>query len=585
MICLYFTVRSQDDRVDEGGDPKQTYLEDALRARAARLLIEVAGDTAAMLEEWERSAAEFGVAAYQDAEKRLAKGTIWDEAAIALQGAKYLPMSLPLAALLIGAGRARDLPALRACVLRLGTGLQLTNDIFGADRDLEAKLGSPFLASLKLAPGDAPTALLPAARRALRKNELGKIFEIATAALREGLEPLAHLSSRRLAIHVEARILELQAHYRRLCMEALFKVPQIIADLEITRRCNLRCPACFVFAQEEKGHKLPELPTPLLLEILEELGGYQALLHLTGGEAFLHRGIWEVLEAAPRFGMGEALINTNGSFLDEKSLGRLAALAIKVRLLVSIDGPPGVQETARGEGMTKKALDAIRIGHRLGISAEPATILTAELVDYGVDRWFEYLRAELGRAPKLVLWPIFLKPETTLTPAEGGSSLDAAHLWAAAQQIAKLMLAGHDVEVADYPVINPLLARLGVPVERLWQCNAGRGRLAVQADRSVTPCHPFQLPIGHIAPGEVRGFVDRTLHHPKYTQIGRRESEGCTTCPEQSICGNCQAVVVGKGGALFSNDHFCDTVIGPPETRARKPAEGRTKPKRLPVLP
>src|SRR5690606_6417936 len=159
------------------------------------------------------------------------------------------------------------------------------------------------------------------------------------------------------------------------------------------RRCNLRCPACFVFAQEDdlRNDHLAELPTSTLLALVEELSGYQTLLHLTGGEAFLHRGIWDMLEHAAARGMTEVLINTNGSLLDERRLSRLAALPLRVRLLVSIDGPPGVQETARAPGMTKKALDAIRNATRLGVAAEPCSILTSELVDYGVDRWFDYL--------------------------------------------------------------------------------------------------------------------------------------------------------------------------------------------------
>lgn len=566
MLCLYFSVRCQDDRVDEAANPKLAYLEGALTARAVQLLVEVSGDAAAMLTEWGTFARDFGAAGHRDAELRSSTDPVWDDEAIALQGHKYLPMAMPLIALLLAAGRASDLPAMYQTVERLGVGLQLSNDIYGVARDLTARQGSPFLADLDLGPGrDAPDNLYPSIRRSLRNGTFQRTFELAAAALRAGLEPLAGLASPRLAQHVEKRVLELEATYRRLSMTALFQVPELVADIEITRRCNLRCPACFVFAQEEddSNDKLPELPTSTLLALVDELSGYQTHLHLTGGEAFLHRGIWEMLEHAGKRGMSEVLINTNGSLLNEQRLARIAALPVRVRLLVSIDGPPGVQETARAPGMTKKALDAIRNATRLGIAAEPCSILTAELVEYGVDRWFDYLTEELGRVPALVLWPIFLYPDTQLSVDQGGSVLDAAHLWAAARQVAKLMLASNEVTVADYPVINPLLARLGVPNERLWQCNAGRGRISIQADGMLSPCHPFRLDLGQVTEASMRGFVDRILQHSDYQRLGKREHEGCGSCPEQAICGNCQAAVVGKGEQLFANDHFCDTVIGP----------------------
>jgi radical SAM protein with 4Fe4S-binding SPASM domain len=589
MLCLYFSVRCQDDRVDEGANPKLAYLEGALTARAMQLLVEVAGDAEAMLSQWEGFARKFGAAAHRDALLRSADHAVWDDEAIALQGQKYLPMAMPLVALLLAAGRASDLPAIYQTVEQLGIGLQLSNDIYGVSRDLTTRQGSPFLADLDLEPGrNAPLNLSPSIRRALRSDKLRRTFQLAAEALRAGLEPLSSLPSPRLAAHVEQRVRELEATYRSMSMAALFQVPELIADIEITRRCNLRCPACFVFAQEEddRNDRLPELPTATLLALVEELSGYQTHLHLTGGEAFLHRGIWDMLEHAVKHGISEVIINTNGSLLNEDRLARLAALPLRFRLLVSIDGPPGVQETARAPGMTKKALDAIRNATRLGIRAEPCSILTAELVDYGVDRWFDYLTEELGRTPALILWPIFLYPDTQLSVDQGGSVLDAAHLWAAARQVAKLMLAGAEVTVADYPVINPMLARLGVPVGQLWQCNAGRGRIAIQADGMLSPCHPFRLDLGQVTPASMRGFVDRILQHPDYQRLGKREHEGCGTCPEQAICGNCQAAVVGKGHQLFANDHFCDTVIGPlAERHLTTQASGTVRKRSLVRLP
>jgi hypothetical protein len=320
MLCLYFSVRCQDDRVDEGANPKLAYLEGALTARALQLLVEVAGDAGAMLSEWEAFARKFGAASHRDAELRSADHAIWDDEAIALQGHKYLPMAMPLVALLLAAGRASDLPALYETVERLGVGLQLSNDIYGVSRDLATRQGSPFLADLDLEPGrNAPHNLNPSIRRSLRKDKLRRTFEIAAASLRAGLEPLANLASPRLAQHVEQRVLELESTYRRMSMTALFQVPEFIADIEITRRCNLRCPACFVFAQEDddSNERLPEMPTSTLLALVEELSGYQTHLHLTGGEAFLHRGIWEMLEHAAKHGMSEVIINTNGSLLNE----------------------------------------------------------------------------------------------------------------------------------------------------------------------------------------------------------------------------------------------------------------------------
>jgi hypothetical protein len=88
-----------------------------------------------------------------------------------------------------------------------------------------------------------------------------------------------------------------------------------------------------------------------------------------------------------------------------------------------------------------------------------------------------------------------------------------------------------------------------------------------------------------VTESSVRGFVDRILQHTDYQRLGQREHEGCVSCPEQAICGNCQAAVVGKGQALFANDHFCDTVIGPLAERHLATAQAKRQLVRLPLLP
>ena len=108
--------------------------------------------------------------------------------------------------------------------------------------------------------------------------------------------------------------------------------------------------------------------------------------------------------------------------------------------------------------------------------------------------------------------------------------------------------------MVDGPTINPLLARLGVPPEKLWQCNAARGRLCVQADGVISPCHPYRHELGRVEPGRAGGFVARTFATSDAKRIAGRDHDQCRTCSEQSICGSCQATVVGSGQLAFEGD-------------------------------
>lgn len=564
MMAWYFALRVQDDIVDDGAPAERVWLVQALEARALRLMVEAAGDFPAMLAEWERLTTDFAAAALADLRLRADPRAAWGEAEVALQGRKFLPMAGPLQALLIRAGRTDALDAVRAGVERLSVGLQLTNDLAGAATDLDNGERSPFAAALGLVPGlHAAVDLEPAIRRGLRSGAYQAYVSRTEAALRSSLEPFALLPGARLIEHVEARVAALTEHARIAAVRALTGAPPLVLDLEVTRRCDLRCAACFVRARETSRslEGAAELPLDLVDEVLDEASGYLTSLHLTGGEPFAHPLIWEILDHARARGLDCVAINTNALRLagEGNGLERLAALGLKVRLLVSIDGPPGTHDRSRGMGVEAAAIDVLRRAPALGVEALVATILTRELVSHGLAAWLSWLAVRIGRAPGLVLWPLFLRPDEPAPPGTVavGTPLDRAGEREAAAQLAALLREGADAVVVDGPHLNPLLLELGVPAERLKPCDAARGRLCVQADGAVSPCHPFAMELARLEPGRAGGFVARALAHPAARRLAEHGAEGCLGCAHRVVCGSCQGTIVAKGLPLFANDWRC----------------------------
>jgi len=325
------------------------------------------------------------------------------------------------------------------------------------------------------------------------------------------------------------------------------------ADIEITRRCDLRCPTCFVRAQPDAQL---ELSTGAVLDVVEQLPPGRTVLHLTGGEPFIHPGIWTILGRAAERRFRKAVINTHGLGLDEAALDRLADLDLDLSLLVSLDGPPGAHERARGPGAAEGAAAAIAGCSARGIAARPASVLTAELVEYGMGRWHDDLGARLGTEVGLALFPLFVRPGAEVPPGAVGHPADPGQLREAAAQIAASILAGRPVAVADYPLLNPLLIAHGVPRERLYECGAGRGRFCVQADGWVTPCHPSQH---HLVPAGPN-LLQRLRVHPTYRAMGRRDFDVCRECEHVEVCGHCRAVVAGRGHPILGTDGWCERV-------------------------
>ena len=559
MLAWYLALRCQDDVVDEDAPAERIYLEQALAAHAVGLLVQAAGDAGQMLAVWSRVTTDFAAYALHDARLQARSDSTWSEADLAKQGRKYLPMAAPPAALLIRAGRADQVDRLIDALVRMATGLQLTNDLRGVRRDLAAGLASPYTAAVGLQPGlHAEADAAPALRRAVRTGAWDGYVERIERALRDGVSALPELPGERMATHLGERLEVLSHHRASMILKAELHAPALVADVELTRRCDLACPQCFVRAQEDAA---AELPWGMLEEILEELSGYDTTLHLTGGEPFTHPDIWRVLQRAAELGLRRAVINTHGAALDDDALMRLGALAIPVKLLVSLDGPPGVHDRTRGAHVTKAALRVLRRAPDCGVDATPGTLLTRELVDHGIGAWHAWLAGQLGTRRRLALWPVFLRPEQGALPAAGITPLSPEALVEAARQVAGCIAAGADMTVVDYPPINPLLARLGVPERRLWRCTGGASRLCVQADGTVTPCHPLRWELDRLSPGRVGGTVARALAHADARRMAAREHDGCEECAELALCGSCQAVVWGSSGSRFRRDPGCAEAI------------------------
>lgn len=537
MFTLYVAVRCQDDIVDEGRPPERVYLVQALLARGAALLhpgVDVEGILV-----------DFSVAALEDLALRRDPAASWDPAALLDQGRKYLPMLLPLLSLLHGANQGHEGPALRACVERLSASFQLTNDLVAADLDLAAGLRSPFHAAMGLRPGVHEAGdVEPAIRR--DPQAFGRYCDTVEALARQGLD-LAPFHRPTLAALVEDRLQGLRAFSDTLLLKSVLFARPVALDLEVTTRCNLRCGSCFVHQALGEAHV--DMPTSLALAILKELSGFNGTVHLTGGEPFLHPDLWRLLEAARDLSLHDVLINTNASLLGQAALERLGALGIRPRLLVSLDGPGDLHLRTRGQASWDGAMEILAHGPRWGVGTEVATLLTRELVEAGIQTFYEDICARVGRRPPLTLWALFHGPGLRLqdrTPSAGAPPT-LRDLEEAARQVAAMLRGGDTVVVGDQPVINPLLTRLGVDDSHLSTCEGGRSRLCVQADGTVTPCHPLRLPLERLTEERVPGFILRAFRHPHARRMGARGWAPCERCPDREPCGGCRAVSAGLG--------------------------------------
>jgi molybdenum cofactor biosynthesis enzyme MoaA len=175
--------------------------------------------------------------------------------------------------------------------------------------------------------------------------------------------------------------------------------------------CNLQCTHCFISCSPTNhNHPMMSLDTVRrYLAEAAELGVRE--YYFTGGEPFLNREIFEILEAA--LAQGPVSVLTNGVLLKPATAERLRALSdaspYSLDLRISVDGwDAASNDPIRGEGTFERILEGVRNLAAVGLS--PVITVTEACEGAGTAkgraRFLEFLR-EIGLPrPRLKVMPL-----------------------------------------------------------------------------------------------------------------------------------------------------------------------------------
>ena len=143
-----------------------------------------------------------------------------------------------------------------------------------------------------------------------------------------------------------------------LCTEHLRKGCCML--LELTKRCNLRCPVCFASAGDSDGSDLPLSEIERQYDFLMAHGG-PFNIQLSGGEPTMRDDLPEIIVAGKSRGFSYFQLNTNGLRLaeDEGYAQILKEAGLSCVFLQFDSLNDKVYETLRGARLLEKKLQAI----------------------------------------------------------------------------------------------------------------------------------------------------------------------------------------------------------------------------------
>ncbi len=143
----------------------------------------------------------------------------------------------------------------------------------------------------------------------------------------------------------------IMAHRRRLKRGEFFP-PYLY--ISIINSCNLRCQGCWV----DVAAKQQTIDVPALNKMITEAKDMgNAFFGLLGGEPFMHKGLFDVLEAHPD---AYFQVFSNGHFITDEVAKRLRKCG-NVTVLISVEGTEVVSDQRRGKtGVYSKTMAGIK---------------------------------------------------------------------------------------------------------------------------------------------------------------------------------------------------------------------------------
>jgi MoaA/NifB/PqqE/SkfB family radical SAM enzyme/SAM-dependent methyltransferase len=167
--------------------------------------------------------------------------------------------------------------------------------------------------------------------------------------------------------------------------------------------CNLTCAHCLVSSHPGGD---PGLTTDQIKRLIDEthaLGVYR--FYFTGGEPFLRKDIFDLIEYVTKVKQAELIILTNATLFRD---GRLELLSRQDRkrlfLQVSLDGAtPEINDPLRGEGTFAQIVSGLKAAAGLGFNVSVTAVATRENIEDLLN--LPSLAASFGARSIHLMWP------------------------------------------------------------------------------------------------------------------------------------------------------------------------------------
>jgi uncharacterized protein len=377
--------------------------------------------------------------------------------------------------------------------------------------------------------------------------------------VRDVLDELARTSNKPLTESLEEAVFAIEALRRRGLLGSPPPPPSPPNDpllvssltLNITNRCNLRCPWCYNPRGGDREIAVSELIDWIAAgaESLDE----KATFIILGGEPFLDQSrLLELVRGAKRFFPREILVSTNGTLVDEATPAALAREGVTVQ--VSLDAPTAERhDRARGKGVFDKAIATTK---RL-VEADVHTVFSMVMTHGCEDEFEDYF----ALAERLGVNEVRFIPLRRIGGGvdQAADSPDLVRCFGRLVEIVRRRPGWGDMLHRDFFSILMTACRFS----RLRDnCGIGRRCLFVDADGTILPCpnhRTAEYRCGHVSTTPLDTILESSDVLGELRGRYRLDTmTACRQCAFRYWCaGDCRAEALSVSGSPAAPSPHC----------------------------
>jgi len=310
--------------------------------------------------------------------------------------------------------------------------------------------------------------------------------------------------------------------------------------LDITYRCNERCVHCYL-DHDDHG----ELTTAEIKDVLDQLAEAGVFfLTLSGGEVFMRRDFFEILEHARRL-MFNVKVKTNAVMIGVEEAERLRGLNVDTIQISLYSHRAEVHDAiTKLPHSFERTIKGIEFLRDQGLRVTIANVLmTANLADQAGT---QKLAADLG---------VHYTLDPTITPMMDGD-----------MGVLALRIPGEELrEVfrnsALVPNQDEFCAPPPPPTEEDlegYSCSAGHSFCYISPYGDVFPCVQFPLPTGNIREQKFLDIWNFSPQMKEVRSIQARDLTTCSSCSHVASCTRCPGLAYMEGNMRGPSTADCE---------------------------